>query len=113
MTEPLTRASVSQMASDLQNSYRRRIKSLRMSGVVGERWEAEYGNNPSDSDKTHYEGVIEFGSQVVPNGNFFPPLQGREPARFAHQRLTTPRVIVHLLKRPAANCPRTQPVRDL
>ena len=53
--EPLTKASASQMASDLRNSYRRRLESLRMSGVVvGERWEAEYGNDPTDSDPTHF-----------------------------------------------------------
>ena len=47
MSEPLTKASASQMASDLRNSYRRRLESLRMSGVVvGERWEAEYGSTP-------------------------------------------------------------------
>ena len=55
MTEPLTKASASQMASDLRNSYRRRLESLRMSGVVvGERWEAEYGNDPTDSDPSHF-----------------------------------------------------------
>jgi hypothetical protein len=55
MTEPLTKASASQMASDLRNSYRRRLESLRMSGVVvGERWEAEYGNDPTDADPTHF-----------------------------------------------------------
>jgi hypothetical protein len=75
MTEPLTKASASQMTSDLRKSYRRRLEYLRMSGVVvGERWEAEYGNDPTDSDETDYEGVIEFGSQVVPSRNFFPPL---------------------------------------
>ena len=36
MTEPLTKASASQMASDLRNSYRRRLESLRISDVVGD-----------------------------------------------------------------------------
>ena len=55
ISEPLTKASASQMASDLRNSYRRRLETLRMAGVVaGERWEAEYGTDPTDPDPTHF-----------------------------------------------------------
>jgi hypothetical protein len=36
MTEPLTKASGSQIASYLRNSYRRRLESLRISDVVGD-----------------------------------------------------------------------------
>ena len=55
MTKPLTKPSASQMASDLRTSYRRRLESLRMSSVVvGERWEAKYGNDPTESDPTHF-----------------------------------------------------------
>jgi hypothetical protein len=56
ITEPLTKASASQMASDLRNSYRRRLESLLMSGVVvvDERWEAEYGNDPTNLDPEHF-----------------------------------------------------------
>lgn len=43
------------MASDLRNSHRRRLETLRMAGVIaGERWEAESGQDPSDTDPSHF-----------------------------------------------------------
>lgn len=55
ITDPLTRSSALQMASDLRNSHRRKLETLRMAGVIeGERWEAEYGNDPSDGDPSHF-----------------------------------------------------------
>ena len=52
---PMTRSTASQVASDLRCSFRRRLGSIRVSGVLaGERWEAEYGNDLSDSDLSHF-----------------------------------------------------------
>ena len=55
ITDPLTKSSATQMASDLRNSHRRNLETLRTSGVItGERWEAESGRDPSDTDPTHF-----------------------------------------------------------
>ena len=55
ITDPLTKSSATQMASDLRNSHRRNLETLRMSGVIiGERWEAESGRDPSDNDPNHF-----------------------------------------------------------
>jgi hypothetical protein len=52
---PASKVAVPAAVESMRNSYRRRLESLRMSGVVvGERWEAEYGNDPTDSDSTHF-----------------------------------------------------------
>ncbi|MEY4129911.1 MAG: hypothetical protein RLZZ31_35 [Actinomycetota bacterium] len=48
---PMTRSTASQVASDLRCSFRRRLGSIRVSSVLaGERWEAEYGNDLSDTE---------------------------------------------------------------
>jgi hypothetical protein len=55
VAEPMTRATASQVASDLRNAHRRDRTKLRMGGVLpGERWDAAWGHASEDPNPAHF-----------------------------------------------------------
>jgi hypothetical protein len=47
VTQPMTKATAAQVASDLRRSHVRDPKSMRLSGVnLGDRWETTFGLHP-------------------------------------------------------------------
>ena len=55
VTQPMTKATAAQLASDLRRSHARNPKSLRIGGVhAGERWETTFGLHPVDPIESEY-----------------------------------------------------------
>jgi hypothetical protein len=55
VVEPMSKATASQVASDLRCSHQRDLSTIRVKGVLpGDRWETVYGNDPMDPDESHF-----------------------------------------------------------
>jgi hypothetical protein len=55
------RATAAQVASDVRNAHLRDLTKMRVRGVLpGDRWEAQWDNDPADADLGHFYVWLRF-----------------------------------------------------